>query len=140
MLVFSQIFHLLHEFTFPMFWKLYGLIQILMFSELHGFLFHAKQRSAPICKKYFGIFVFFLSFPVQSKFTVPMFCVLGIVWISASRKICKKHLNVLFSHTFAVLRKSLYPYFGGNTTDMETNEKFLFLIPFPHKRLCKTLY
>ena len=35
--------------------------------------------------------------------------------------------------------KSLSPRFGDDNTDVKTNENFLFLIPFPHKRLCETL-
>ena len=34
-------------------------------------------------------------------------------------------------------RKPLSPYFKNNTTDVRTNKKILFLIPFPHKCLCK---
>ena len=45
-----------------------------------------------------------------------------------------------FLITFLYYRKSLSPYFGDNTTDVKTNEKFLFLIPFPHKCLCETLH
>ena len=38
---------------------------------------------------------------------------------------------------FSYYRKSLSPCFGDNTTDVKTNENFLFLIPFPQKRLCE---
>ena len=38
------------------------------------------------------------------------------------------------------LKISPSPCFGDNTTDVKTNEKLLFLIPFPHKRLCETLH
>ena len=37
---------------------------------------------------------------------------------------------------FPYYQKSLSPCFGDNTADVKTNEHFLFLIPFPHKRLC----
>ena len=42
---------------------------------------------------------------------------------------------ILFPH----YRKSLFPRFGDDNTDVKTNEIFLFLIPFPDKRLCETL-
>ena len=81
--------------------------------------------------------MFSYSFPLLSKFTIPMFWVLGVIWISASRKIYKKHLNLnaLFSHTFPVLSESLFHVLGDNTADMKNNEKLLFLISFPHKPL-----
>ena len=37
-----------------------------------------------------------------------------------------------FLITFLHYQKSLSPCVGENTTDVKTNEKFLFLIPFPH--------
>ena len=40
------------------------------------------------------MFVFSCTLPVLWKSTFPMFWVLGIVWISASREICKKHLTL----------------------------------------------
>ena len=40
------------------------------------------------------MFVFSHTFPVLWKSTFPMFWVSGIVWISASHKICKKHLTL----------------------------------------------
>ena len=40
------------------------------------------------------MFVFSHTFPVLWKSTFPMFWVLGIVWISASREICKKQLTL----------------------------------------------
>ena len=49
------------------------------------------------------MFVFSHTFPVLWKSTFPMFWVLGIVWISASREICKKHLTLecsVFSYFF----------------------------------------
>ena len=48
--------------------------------------------------------------------------------------------NVLFSQTFLVLAEITSPCFGENTTDVKTNESFLFLIPFPHKPLCETFH
>ena len=42
-----------------------------------------------------------------------------------------------FLITFLHYHKSLSPYVGENTTDVKTNENFLFLIPFPHKHLCE---
>ena len=71
------------------------------------------------------------NFPVLSKFTVPIFWVLGTVWISASPKICKKHLTLecfvfsYFSHSFFT-----FPMFGDNTTDVKTNENFYFWSQF----------
>ena len=40
------------------------------------------------------MFVFSHTFPVLWKSIFPMFQVLGIVWISASREICMKHLTL----------------------------------------------
>ena len=40
---------------------------------------------------------------------------------------------------FPSYQNSLTLYFGDSNTDVKTNEKILFLIPFPYKRLCKTL-
>ena len=45
-----------------------------------------------------------------------------------------------FLITFLHYRKSLSPCLGDSTTDVKTNKRFLFLIPFPHKRLFETLY
>ena len=45
------------------------------------------------------------NFPVLSKFTIPMFWVLGTVWLSASPKIWKKHLNL------GCFFPILFPYF-----------------------------
>ena len=36
-------------------------------------------------------------------------------------------------------RKPLSSCLGDNTTDVKANENFLFLILFPHKRLCETI-
>ena len=55
MFVFSHIFSLLWEFTFPIFWDLYG------------FLLHPKYL------RNFAMFVFFPYFSVLSEFTFPMF-------------------------------------------------------------------
>ena len=45
-----------------------------------------------------------------------------------------------FLITFLHYRKSLSPCLGDSNTDVKTNKRFLFLIPFPHKRLFETLY
>ena len=56
MFVFSHIFSLLWEFTFPIYW------------ELYGFLLHPKHL------RNFGMFVFFPhTFPLLWEFTFPMF-------------------------------------------------------------------
>ena len=68
--------------------------------------------------------------------------VLGVVYIPASREICKKRLTLecsVFSDFPRTIGKSLSPCFGDNTTDVMTNTNFLFPIPFPLKRLCETL-
>ena len=52
------------------------------------------------------------SFPLLSKFTIAMFWVWGIVWFSASREICKKHLT---------LECSVFSYFSRTIEN-----------PFPH--------
>ena len=53
----------------------------------------------------FGIFVFSHNFLVLSKFTIPMFWFLEIVWFSAFREICKKHYTLECSvfQTFSLL-------------------------------------
>ena len=45
-----------------------------------------------------------------------------------------------FLITFLHYWKWLSPCFGDNNADVKTNEKFFFLIPFPHRRLFETLY
>ena len=88
MFVFSHIFSLLWEFTFPIFW------------ELYGFLLHPKYL------RNFGMFVFF---PYFSRIMRIHFShVLGIVWISASSKILKKPIN-LKCLCFPIL----FPYYGN---------------------------
>ena len=52
------------------------------------------------------------SFPLLSKFTIAMFWVWGIVWFSAFREICKKHLT---------LECSVFSYFSRTIEN-----------PFPH--------
>ena len=74
-----------------------------------------------ICKKLKPLeYLFSRNFPVLSKFTIPMFSVLGVEWISASREICKKHLNLeclimlfpyyrkSFSHVYEVFVTQLF--------------------------------
>ena len=74
MFLFSHIFPLLWEFTFPMFW------------QLHGFLLHPK---------YLRNFEMFVFFPCFSRIMRIHFShVLGIVWISASSKIFRKPINL----------------------------------------------
>ena len=120
--VFSHLCPLLWEFSF------------LMFSKLRGFCFTQNGGAQSVQEtQTFRIFVFSHNFSVLSTLTIPIFWVLGIAWISTSREICKKHLT---------LECSIFSYFslGDNTIDVKTSEKFLFLIPFPHKRLWKTTY
>ena len=45
-----------------------------------------------------------------------------------------------FLMLFSYSQKSLSPYFGDNTTDVKSNKNILFPIPFPPKRLRKTLH
>ena len=116
MFVFSHRFSLLWELSY-----------LPCFRNCMGFYFTRNRVVRNISEtETFGIFVFSHSFPVLSKFTIPMFWVFGTVWISASPKIWKKHLT--------------FPMFGDNTTDVKTNENFLFLIPFSHKCLCEILH
>ena len=59
--------------------------------------------------------VFSHTFPVQWKFTFPMFWVLGIVSISASREICEKHLTLkcfVFSY-FSLTIRIYFPHVLG---------------------------
>ena len=92
MFVFSHIFSLLWEFTFPIFWELYGFLlhpkylklwnvcffspyffrfmefTFPMFWELYGFLLHPKYL------RNFGIFTFFLIlFPYYGNSLFPSF-------------------------------------------------------------------
>ena len=129
MFVFSHTFPLLWEFSyFP------------CFRNCMGFYFTRNRVVRNISEtKTFGIFVFFHNFPVLSKFTILMFWELYEFLLLSK---CVRNTwpwNVLFSHTFPVL-SSLSPCFGDNTTDVKTNENFLFLIPFSHKCLCETLH
>ena len=63
----------------------------------------------------FGVFAFPHNFPVLSKFTIPIFWVLKIIWIFASREICKKHLTLecsVFSY-FSRTIENHFPYVFG---------------------------
>ena len=97
--VFSQMFSLLWEFTFPIIWELYALMpwakyardlwlwKVRVFPEVpltmkiqisHGILWVSithEIKECGICNKTktFKIFVFSHNFPVLSKFTIPMF-------------------------------------------------------------------
>ena len=74
MFVFSHIFPLLWEFTFPIFW------------ELYGFLLHPK---------YLRNFEMFVFFPYFSRIMRIHFShVLGTAWISASSEKFQKHLTL----------------------------------------------
>ena len=76
MFVFSQLFPLQWEFTFPIFW------------ELYGFLLHPKYLRNPLLWN-----VYF--FPYFSRIVGIHFSqTLGIVWISASSEIFKKSINL----------------------------------------------
>ena len=90
MFVFSHIFLLLWEFTFSIFW------------ELYGFLLHPKYLRNPLlCNVCF--------FPYFSRIMGIHFShVLGIVWISASSKIFKKPINLKYL-CFPIL----FPYYGN---------------------------
>ena len=92
MFVFSHIFSLLWEFTFPIFW------------ELYGFLLHPKYLKLwNVC--FFSPYFFRI---MGIRFSH----VLGIVWISASPKIFEKLWNFyFFSHTFPVLWEFTFPVF-----------------------------
>ena len=135
MFVFSHIFPLIWEFTFPIFWKLYGLMP------------HMKYvRNPQLC----NVCVFpYISLTMSIHFSH----VLRIVQVSVSREIFKKPIThnfgifvLIYLEMFCFLifflyyRKSLSPCFGDNTTDVKTNKKFLFSIPFPLKCLCETLH
>ena len=74
---------------FPICFPYYPIrIHFPMFLELYGFLFHAKYVSNPY---FWNIFVF----PKFSRAMEIHFShVLGIVCISDSREICKKHLTL----------------------------------------------
>ena len=90
----------------------------------------------------FGIFLFSHNFSVLSKLTISMFWVLRILGILRFMLLAKyiKNTwlcNVLFFHTFHILSKITFPMFRGQTADVKTNEKCLFLIPFLHKCLCE---
>ena len=120
--------------TFPLLWRF---SYLPCFRNCMGFNFTRNRLVRNIKEtKTFGIFVFFHNFPVLSKFT--MFWVLGTVWISASTKICKKHLT-LERFVFSYFLRTFFPFpfpslafprFGDNTTDVKTNEFFYFLSHF----------
>ena len=107
MFVFSHIFPLLWEFTFSIFWDLYG------------FLLHTKQLRNPLLWN-----VFFS--PYYSRIMEIHFSqVLGIVWISASSKIFKKPINLkclCFSILFPYNGNPLFPCFG-NCMDFYIKQK-----------------
>ena len=54
------------------------------------------------------------NFTVLSKFTIPIFWVLGTVWISASPKMCKKHLTLeCFVFSYFPRTVFTFPMFCG---------------------------
>ena len=130
MFVFSHVFLILWEFTFPIFW------------ELYGFLLHSKSLRNPLLQ---NVCFFSHAFPVLWKFTFSQ--VLGILWISASSKIFRKPISLkclCFSlQGFSILcqynRNPFFPCFG-NGMDFCIKQKIqkhltlkclVFLIFFP---------
>ena len=98
MFVFSHIFPLLWEFTFPIFW------------ELYGFLLHPKYLRNPtlwnVC-----VFAYF-SCIMKIQFSH----VLGTAWISASSEKFQKHLTLkclCFPIFFPYCGNSLFSHFGN---------------------------
>ena len=88
MFVFSHIFPLLWEFTFPIFWA------------LSGFLLHPKYFRNPTL---WNVCFFPILFPSYGN---SLFHVLGIDWISASSEKFQKHLTLkclCVSHIFSLL-------------------------------------
>ena len=68
--------------------------------------------------------------------------VLEIVSITASGEIVQKHLPLecsVFPY-FYILSEITFPIFGDNTTDVRTNKKKLFPIPFSLELLRETLH
>ena len=110
MCVSSHILSWLWEFTFPIFW------------ELYGFQLHPKHLRNPLL---WNVCFFF---PYFSRFMGIHFShVLGIVWVSASSKIFKKPIN-LKCLCFPIL----FPYYGntlfpcvGNCMDFCFQQKIL---------------
>ena len=96
MFVFSHIFPLLWEFTFPIFW------------ELHGFLLHPKYL------RNFEMFVFFPYF--SSIMRIHFSHMLVTAWISASSKKFQKPLTSkcsCFPIFFPYCANSLFSYSGN---------------------------
>ena len=97
MFVFSHIFSLLWEFTFPIYW------------ELYGFLLHPKHL------RNFGMFAFFPhTFPVLWEFTFPMFWELygfllhpkflrnPYIWNVCAFLYFSRIIEIQFSHVLAI--------------------------------------
>ena len=80
---------------FPIRFPYYKNLVFLCFRNFVGF-YYTRNREVRNMQEIqaFGIFVFSHNFPVLSKFTIPMFWVLGILRISGSREINKKHLTL----------------------------------------------
>ena len=79
------------------------------------------------------MFVFSHAFPVLWKSTFPMFWVLGIVWISASREICKKHLTLecsVFSYFSRTIRNHFSHVLGTILLMWRLMKIFYFLYHF----------
>ena len=94
MLVFSHTFPVLRKSTFLMFWELYGYLPYPKYLRDHKF----------------EMFMFSHTFPIW-KSTFLVFWGLGILWVSASRKICKKHLSLkcsVFSYFFPMFWGQYY--------------------------------
>ena len=141
MFVFSYIFSLLWEFTFPIFWELYGFLLhpkylrnpllwnvcvFPYFSLTMGIhFFHILgivciSASLKLFEKPITLEYLFFFFPYFSRIMEIHFSqVLWIVWISASSKIFKKLINLnkfemfLFSHTFPYYGNPLFPWVGN---------------------------
>ena len=75
-----------------------------------------KIEECGICKKPKPLeYLFSHNFPILSKFTIPMFWVLGIVRISASREINKKYLTLecsVFSYFYRSIKNHFAHIFG----------------------------
>ena len=127
--LFSLIFPLLWEFTFPIFWGLYGFLlhpkylrnpllwnvfffpvlcgfTFPMFWELHGFLLQVKNFKKPLTVKCLCFSIFFLYYGISlfPYFGNCMdFCFIQNIW--------EIHYRGMFFFFFMYYRNSLLPYF-----------------------------
>ena len=135
MFVFSHIFPLLWEFTYPIFWEFYGFllhpkylrnpslwnvcvfphfscIMEIQFSHVLGtawiFVSSAKISEA---LNFWNVCVFSYIYLTMG---IHFFYILGIIWISASPKIFEKLITfefLFFFHNFPVLWEFTFPIF-----------------------------